>query len=262
MLWLPDELTAPATGRLSGRAAVVDVLRATSTVATALAHGAEGVVPVPDVEEARALARRLELDGHRRPLLGGERQAVRPAGFDLGNSPLEYGPEIVAGRLVVLTTTNGTRAFSLCAQAMGLPTGWLAPAAGTDGEIAAAALVNGPAVAQWLAEAPDRRVTVVCAGTEGRVSLEDVACAGLLAQRVAAAWGNDVTLTDGAQAAIQLYQAHADELAALLRSTRHGARLLQLGFAEDLAYCARVGLHRVVPVYRSGRLVPLARKEA
>ncbi|HET7558689.1 MAG TPA: 2-phosphosulfolactate phosphatase, partial [Limnochordia bacterium] len=187
---LPAELEPAA---LAGcRVAVIDVLRATSTIVTALAAGAAAIVPVEELDEARRLAARGFL-------AGGERHAVAPDGFDFGNSPFEYTPERVRGREIALTTTNGTRALRRAAGAAGL---------------CAAALLNAGAAARWLAE--DDQPTILCAGTNQRVSADDTLCAGALVEHLLArrsGW----SLDDGARLALGLFRAERDRLAAALR---------------------------------------------
>ncbi|HEU5322572.1 MAG TPA: 2-phosphosulfolactate phosphatase, partial [Methylomirabilota bacterium] len=160
----PDALAAGAAR--AATVLVVDVLRASTTILTALANGCAGVVPVADAEEAR---RRAAAEPG--ALVAGERRGEPLAGFDLGNSPLEFTAERVGGRTVIFTTSNGTRALLRARDA---------PAVGV------AALVNVSAAAAW-ARAEGRDVLVLCAGERGARSLEDLVCAGLLVERVAAA---------------------------------------------------------------------------
>lgn len=144
---------------------MIDVLRASTTIATALAAGAAGVVPVRDLVAARSLAARLGPD----VLTGGERGGRRIDGFDLGNSPGEYTPDRVNGRTIVFTTTNGTAAVEAC---------------GSAAEILVGAIVNRAAVAvacQMLSRLhADAPVHLVCAGTDGMVTLEDILGAGAI----------------------------------------------------------------------------------
>ena len=212
-----------------GAAVVIDVLRATSTVVTALAHGAAGVYPAESPEAAHKLREELSPD---RVLLGGERESVRLPGFDLGNSPLEYTPGVVAGRHVILCTTNGTGAM-------------LAVRSARRG--VAAALLNLPAVARALAT--EDAVTILCAGTKGSVSLEDtIAAGGLIAH-----WQGmdvDVTTDDFGFVALGAYEAARSDLAGWLSRSRNGQRLLHLGLHADIDWCARLGAVDIVPVVR------------
>lgn len=219
---------------LAGRAVVaVDVLRATTTVVTALAHGARGVWPAGDPAAAEVLAAGLEPGSF---LKGGERGSFRLPGYDLGNSPLEYVPALVAGKWIVLTTTNGTGTIRL---------------AGAGRLALAAALVNGRAVGAWVAKT-GLEVSILCAGTRGEFSLDDVLCAGQVVDAVVETVDGDVDSSDLARAARQLYLANRDDLARALRDTHHGRRLCQLGFTADLEHAARADLYQVVPVYAGG----------
>lgn len=217
---------------------VVDVLRASSTVVTALANGARAVIPAADLGEAGRLAASLDADVS---LVGGERGGERLAGYAAGNSPLEYTPEAVAGRTVVLTTSNGTAAMALAR-------------AGAGGAVGT--FLNAGAVAAHVRAALEagQAATILCAGSGGRVSLEDTLCAGLLVDRVA---GPEAAsrLGDSAQIAFALYRGTQDQLDRVLQSADHTQRLVRLGFADDVAYCARVDAVPVVPVFRDNRIV-------
>lgn len=215
---------------------VIDVLRATTTIVAALAAGAPVVHPVADVEEARRLAQELP-----RAILGGERGGLPLPGFHAGNSPAEYTTDLVTERPVVITTTNGTlamrRALAAGAEAMG-----------------AAALLNAQAAAEWALE-QGRDLTIVCAGTEGRFTLEDTIGAGCVIER-SLAYEPRLDLTDAARAALRLWQEYRSDPGRAFSDSFHGRRLERLGFAEDLHACARVDGERVVPVWHDGRLIP------
>src|SRR5207253_7702905 len=151
---------------LTGRVAVViDVLRATSTMIEALANGARTIFPVATIDEAVRLGQNLDRTA---TLLCGERKSVRIEGFDLGNSPFEFTDDAVAGKALVMSTTNGTRAVLCAADAR---------------RALVASLLNLDAVAQAVAEDGDD-VAIICAGREQRFALEDAVCAGLIAERV------------------------------------------------------------------------------
>lgn len=160
-----EDIGALAPG---GSVVVIDVLRATSTIVAALAHGAVAVYPCATAGEARELA--AGRGGDR--LLCGEADSLKIAGFDLGNSPREFTPEAVAGREVVLVTSNGTRALR------SLP--------GGAGEVVLASFLNAGAVGRHLARAAAGGVTIICAGTRGGFSLEDFLCAGYRESRIVA----------------------------------------------------------------------------
>lgn len=212
-------------------AVVIDVLRATSTMVTALTSGCLAVIPAENPDEARALA---AAGGY---LLAGERGGLPLPDFDLGNSPREYTPAAVAGRKVVLTTTNGTRALLLTASPV----------------VLVASFLNLPAVAAWLARRGGD-VLISCAGTEGRFSLDDFACAGMLVERLGQAVPG-LELGDGAVAARVVYRRWEGRTLDLLKSTFHGRRLARLGLEADLEFCAMVGRYEIVPCFRRGEVV-------
>jgi 2-phosphosulfolactate phosphatase len=220
---------------------VIDVLRASTTIATALANGATAVWPTAEPADARRLARRL---GRGETLLGGERHAVRIPGFDLGNSPLEYTRRVVAGKAVVTTTTNGTRA--------------LIAANRGAARVLVGSFVNGSAIAAELRAAlhAGRSVAIVCAGSDGMFSLEDAVCAGRFVRTVMSGRGAPLAnLDDGATAARRLEQPYRRSIARLFRDARHGETLRRGGFARDLAACRALDRHPIVPELRTGRLV-------
>jgi 2-phosphosulfolactate phosphatase len=214
-------------------AVVIDVVRASTTIVAALAGGARAVVPVgsPDDARARGLA---WPDGP--VLVGGERGGSPPPGFDCGNSPAEYTPARVAGRTVVFTTTNGTRALL---------------AVGNARRIAVAGFVNAAAVTRWV-DAERGDVLLVCAGERGRFCLEDAVCAGLLATRLERHCG---ILSDAARAARTLWHRYADDLEAMLAEAAWAQALVAQGRGGDLPLCVALDAYDVVPVARDGALV-------
>ncbi len=224
VLFTPAEFTAPALGGTT--AIVVDVLRASTTIVEALAAGAREVLPVREVHEALARVG----DG---AVVGGERGGVRCEGFALGNSPREYTPEAVAGRRVVLCTTNGTQAI-------------VAAGKGGAAQVLVGAFTNLKAVVD-AAAAARRDVAVLCAGSEGRFSLEDAACAGAIAGGLAYRLGPDADRADSAVAAETLFRAHRESLVRFFAAAAHGRRLVDLGFGDDLAAAAALNQRGVVP---------------
>ncbi len=222
-----------------GIAVVIDVLRASTTIVTALAEGAVAVQPLATVVAAREAAGRLGDAA----LLCGERGGVRIEGFDLGNSPAEYSSARVAGRTVVITTTNGTAALAACAAAR---------------EVLVGGMVNRTAVAiavrRLAAAAGVVDVHLVCAGTDGAVAVEDVLAAGAILDAAtgdAAADAFDPPSRSARDAFRRLAAAHPGEVpAALVREfamAPGGANLVALGMAGDLAVCARIDTVDVVP---------------
>jgi 2-phosphosulfolactate phosphatase len=210
---------------LAGRlVAVIDVLRATTVILTALERGAGRVVTVAEVDEARRL--RAELPG---ALLAGERGGFAPEGFDYGNSPVEIARADLAGRDVVLTTTNGTLAVQR---------------AGAAASIVAACLRNAGAVARSLASG-EGPVALLCAGTEGAFTIEDFYCAGLIAADLAS---RGYVLNDLAWSAALLGGRPAAE-AINERTCSHVRTLVRRGLAADLPYCLELDASTAVPRY-------------
>lgn len=228
-------LTPALAGARGGSpiAVVIDVLRATSTIVTALDAGAAGVVPVREQDEAIVVMRRI---GRDRALLGGERDARLIAGFDLDNSPASYTAAVVAGKTIVMTTTNGTRA--------------LAEAAHGKTIVYCAALLNRAAIARVLAQS-DGDAMLVCAGDDGAVSFEDTVCAGAIVDAVRKDV-KSVALGDGARTALAVYGAFAKRLTTAVAGGTHAQRLIAAGFAGDVATCARIDVSACVPRYADG----------
>lgn len=222
--------------RAAGKVAVVlDVIFATTSIATALAHGVEAVLPAADFDAARRLAEGIAPDRH---VLGGELNAQTfPGAWSF--APTAMQDPFLAGKLLVLATTNGTGALCRC-----------------DGfdHVYAAALVNGAAVmAHVLAHHPGQDVVLVCAGSRGRFSFEDFYGAGWLADWALAHSPPDTwRCGDTALAAIAASRAQPPEPA--LAQARLGRHMIDRGLASDVRHAARTGLYGVVPVYRRGRI--------
>jgi 2-phosphosulfolactate phosphatase len=212
---------------------VFDVLRATSSIITALSNGAVGLRPVAEIAEA--------LDARRqdpRALLAGERdglliQADQAEGvaFDLGNSPREFTATRVHGRTIVTTTTNGTRALRACQGAR---------------LILAGALLNLTATARWVEQARPDHLLLVASGTFEQTAYEDVLAAGALCDLL---WDRyrDGAVSDAALIARKLYRLEQDDLLGALRQARNGRRLMSRSeLQEDVAFCARRDVTGVV----------------
>jgi len=212
---------------------VIDVLRATSSIVTALDNGAAGVVPVREADEAIVVMRRL---GRERALLCGERESRLIAGFDLDNSPASFTRERVAGKTLVLTTTNGTRA--------------LLDAARGNGVVYCAALLNRAAIVERLIAA-EGEALLLCAGSEGRLSFEDILCAGAIVDALVR-HDKQLAITDAARAAATIYAANAKRLTTAIASGTHARELVEKGFAGDVASCAKIDVSGCVPLYADG----------
>jgi 2-phosphosulfolactate phosphatase len=213
---------------------VVDVLRATTTMVEALASGARAIYPTPSTEEAVRLAQSL---GREDTLLCGERRGEKVEGFDLGNSPREFTPDAVAGKRLVMSTTNGTRAFEVA----------------QDGErLLACAFTNLGAVAR--AVAADARVVVICAGRDNQFALEDALCAGHLVGEIMDTSEEDPVLNDAARAA-RILAMNRKPTRRLLAGTWGGRALIEIGLGADLDVCVEVDRHDVVAEMRDGAIV-------
>ena len=227
-VYLLPEMAQPS--RLAGSVAVVvDVLRSTTTIVHALAAGCAGVRPCLEIEEARILAEQLRPE---RVLLVGERDGIPIDGFDLGNSPRRFTPRVCNGVMVVLTTTNGTRAILRCVGAA---------------RTLVAAFVNYSAVCEQLRH-DVRPVSIVCSGTAGDVTLEDTLLAGAMVDFLHDL--GPVRLNDGARLAWDCFETHGRCLQAALELSEGGRALERIGFAEDIEASACVDTFALVPELR------------
>ncbi len=210
---------------LHGKTAVViDVLRATSVIVTALQNGARQIRPVAEVEDARQLWSPATL-------LGGERNAEKLEGFDFGNSPLEYTSERVKGKEIILTTTNGTRALSRCNLA---------------DRVIIGSFLNSKAVCGCLMGL-EQPVVLICAGTNGEFSLDDFLCAGLIAGTIEDSGYR--TSDDLVTLAISAWKSAQQDIHGTLATCHHYNILKSKGFTADLDYCLTPGQSDLVPEY-------------
>ena len=216
--------------------AVVDILRASSTIVTLLERGVPAVIPAASVEEARRLRERLP--GH---LLCGEVNGLPPPGFDFGNSPAEFAGLDLNRRPVILVTSNGTRVLNRLSQAPAVLVGAL-----PNREATARAMLA-------LAAEHNRDATVVCAAApDGRsIALEDALGAGAVAE-AALRLDHSLQPSDAALFARDAFLARRNDLPGALASARHGAELIAAGFAADIEYCARLDASSVVPRLERG----------
>jgi len=244
-----------------GIAVVIDVLRASTTIIHALAHGAKCVVPCFTVDEARKAASVLARGAERSPtvadtacgvascdevLLGGERDGVLIPGFDLDNNPFAYTEEVVKDKTIVFTTTNGTAALHRAAMA---------------DRVLIGAFINLRAVANVLST-DDHRVHLVCAGTRGKITAEDVLCAGAMVDRLQAADQDTSSwrYNDELLIATRLYAADRRDpkaLRELVRLSDGGRNCIRLGFDNQVDRAATFDLFDIVPEYEhaTGRIV-------
>jgi 2-phosphosulfolactate phosphatase len=223
------------TDKVPDCAIAIDVLRATTTIATALNAGAEAVQVFSDMEKLMQTSQEWPAD---KRLRAGERGGAMVAGCDLGNSPLDCTPERVQGRRLFISTTNGTRALQ-CVQN--------APV------VLAAAFVNRQAAVQYVLAQQPETLWLVGSGWEGSFSLEDTACAGAIAHSLLTQLNcplDELAGNDEVIGAIALYSQWKDQLLDLFHHASHGKRLLRLGWHEDLKYCSQTDILDVLPIQK------------
>jgi len=234
---LPAEFESVAAG--DEHIAVIDVFRASTSIITALANGAEKILPLCTPEEARA---RFTAFSENQAVLCGERGSIRIRGFTLGNSPKEYSREAVRDKVILYTSTNGAQMLNQATCAS---------------EVLVAGFVNCGAVVRRIARTPSSWV-LACAGTNGHFSLEDTVCAGMIATRlIHLLHGKKPILNDGAHAAMSLFRSYAANLMEMSSASRQGQILSSLGLEEDLADCIAVDAYDLIPQLLDGELKPV-----
>jgi 2-phosphosulfolactate phosphatase len=219
---------------------VIDVLRASTTIAVALANGARSVIPFESADEAVTRSKSLARGDYK---LAGERKNLMIPGFDLGNSPREYTREAIEGKTILFTTTNGTVALV---------------AAQSAREVLVGSFVNFTAVTAMVRAAARAQsdIAIIAAGSERHFSLEDTVCAGRFVRFVRRGIA-DVVLNDGAQAAQHLERKYGNDTTRLFADASHGRTLAEAGFSEDLLICSQLDGYPVVPVYQDRQVTKL-----
>jgi len=224
----------PNPNLLSGRVIVViDILRATSVMVHAMSRGASEIIPLATVEEAFRMAKAFPREF---VILGGERKNRKIPGFDLGNSPKEYVAARVKGKKLILTTTNGTRAFH---------------AVSSGKEILVGSFLNIGAIAQRCLEL-NKNIFIFPSGDEGNFSLEDTLCGGMLIDLITQKEKKQIILSDASSSAQILYQRFKDNLLQAFHLSHHGKELINRGFEDDLVYCAQIDMTGIVPEFKAG----------
>lgn len=211
---------------------VIDVFRATSTIATALFNGATRVITVDTVEKCIRLG--LQTQG----VTAGERDGKVIEGLQYGNSPAEYPERFIKGKTLVLTTTNGTKLLHMALNA------------GAE-SIVTGSFPNLSSVCNHLV-ARNKNVLLCCSGWKDRFNLEDTLFAGAVAERVGTAFDIEC---DSSLMAIEMYRAQKDNMPAFIKKLNHWKRLSQFGLEADLDYCTTIDVADVLPMYRNGDLV-------
>jgi len=210
---------------------IIDIFRATSSICYGIENDAEAIIPVSEVEECED----YRSHGH---LLAAERNGEVVMGFDFGNSPFSYTKEKVAGKTVVLTTTNGTQALHQSRKAK---------------KIVIGSFLNLTSLCNWL-KTQDENILLVCAGWKNNFNLEDTLFAGAVADQL---WETGLKPDDAAIAAYDLYQIGKSDISAYLKKTSHGERLKKLGIEKDIEFCLQIDLTTAIPVLDGDRLVKM-----
>lgn len=212
---------------------VIDVFRATSTIAAALYNGAEAVVPVDTVPKAIQIA--LDVNG----IAAGERDGKIADGLQHGNSPLEYHRDFIGGRKLVLTTTNGTKLLHMALDN------------GAD-DIVTGSFPNLGAVCEYLVR-QQKNVVLACAGWKDRFNMEDTLFAGAVIEQIK----NNFTIhCDSSETALRLYDQMKEDLPGNARSFTHYHRLVErFGLIEDIRFCLTPNGANVLPIYKEGLLI-------
>lgn len=208
---------------------VIDMLRATTVITTAIKNGCKEVIPVVTIDEALELSK----SNREKYILGGERRALKIEGFDCSNSPLDYTEEVISGKSFIITTSNGTRAINGCKNASKLLIG---------------SLINAKAVAKKIVELGED-VVIVNAGTLGQFSMDDFICSGYIIDCIKELM--NIELTDIAYTAHHVYKEHED-IISFIRNARHYKVIMELGLEKDLEYCCTKDITEVVPYYDNG----------
>lgn len=223
--------------RLSNKTIVmVDVLRASTTICQSLQSGARAVIPVESSGEAVEMRTKIGIE---ETILAGERNGIKIENFDLGNSPLEYTPEVVNGKIIVLTTSNGTQGYRRTNPSSLIITG---------------SLVNITRITKKAAET-GRDLVILCAGEQGDFSIEDTLCGGMLLHKLMSEEKIDMKLNDAASLALLLYRTNSRSLSKTISQGEHGRYLAEIGFAADVALATDTDSIPVLPVLKERRIV-------
>lgn len=210
---------------------VIDVLRATSVMITALENGVKEIIPCQTIEEAKQIAKKLHPDSF---LLCGERNAKKINNFDLGNSPLEYKSELVKDKIIILTTTNGTKALNKCIEAK---------------EVLVGAFLNTITIVEKIKRLNE--VVLVCSGTNGKFSLDDGICAAMIMHELSKT--KTIIPDDLGYVLMKTYRNSRGDLKPLLKDCYHLNYLLSQGYIEDVEYCLQTNIIENVPVFIQGQ---------
>jgi 2-phosphosulfolactate phosphatase len=210
----------------------IDVLRATSTIVAAFDNGCASFTPITSVDEARERAKEYRVGTI---LLGGAKHGLRPPGFDLGNSPLDYVKDVVKGKHILFSSSNGTQSMQ------GLK--------GAE-EILLASFLNAEAVSREVLNA-GRDCLIACSGDFGRFALGDTVCGGMIISKLLSEAKTEIRLSDAAAVALMVFKAHNHDIRGMLYASEWGQHLIQLNLSADIDFCAKVDVSTVVPRLRN-----------
>lgn len=227
---------------IRGKAVVViDVLRASTTMITALDNGAKGIIPVDNMDAAGRISQSLDSPQY---LLCGEKDGKKIEGYHLGNSPLEYTADVVEGKTIILNTTNGTKAVKKASNALSLMIG---------------SFLNMDQIVARLNEM-DCEIALLCAGWRGRLSLEDLLCAGNIIYDL-----NDGSLPknacDGVRVAFGLYEKFGDDIEGVIKTSNHAVRLSEIIDTDDITHSCKSNISDVLPILKDGIITNFHGKE-
>lgn len=219
--------------KISGKSVVViDMLRATSTIVTAIGNGCKEVIPVLTPEEAFNLSKKERSQY----ILGGERNAIMIDGFDCSNSPLEYDKDSVSDKTIIITTSNGTRAIRGCEDAKNIFIG---------------SMLNAHSVAEKLYSLGND-VVIVNAGTAGEFSIDDFICSGYIIECLLG-MDDEIELSDISKVSRHTFNDDNGNNA-ILKMAKHYNTVKNLGYISDLEYCSKKDIYDIVPEYKEGKI--------
>ena len=212
---------------------IVDILRATSSICAAIHNGVKSMIPVATVEEARA----MKQQGY---MVASERDGYVLDFADFGNSPFNFTPEIVAGKEIVYSTTNGTRCIHMASHSKAVVIG---------------SFLNISSLADWLIR-QDAPVLIFCASWKDRFSLEDTVFAGALAERLLET-GKYETICDAVTASVDLWNLAKNDLFGYIQKAAQKSRLASKGLDDCIGFCLTDDLCPVVPVFQDEKLIDI-----
>lgn len=218
---------------------IIDVLRASTSMITALANGCRGIISVAEIALAKKLAQNFPPESI---LLCGERNEMLIPGFDLSNSPLEYTVDKVKDKRIIFTSSNGSKLFDHVQGAQ---------------ITIVAGFVNVTIVSNFIIKS-NRDVAILCAGKNGQFGLEDAVCGGMIIDKIAETKEESSALNDGAIAAQTMYQFYAKDIIGMLYQASHGKRLIEIGQEQDLVECGKIDSIETIPILNGAELVSLS----